>query len=515
MDPVEAANLSAGWVSCVATIVGLSAVYKAVKRTEAPRGPIPVACLADSFCGHEIVYLTPTPTRYPDKGLANPLFGVMHLTETRAPEKSKGAFADAPATTTVTTSSTFKPGQLQRIKTKTLFGDDESEIGLSSLRTNSSLQTIVRWDTLPWHPHILLAGSQAVPSNSPAFRSCIAISRATLLTMLAVSSMRLMQRLRGPSGLRYVYRGYIGIFTVDWPLGGNATVQFNLLDTRTSQKDVYPRGFYRSVRHAINMMCGCIDDGKAFRVHVSGRRKKGTYRMDYLVKGLNGCVAARDLYDMMGGDVYAVDLLSLVLITESTDVDSGSMTLQLPALGEESSAATTVHIGPSVINILAELMDKIPWTQLAWPMHRGLKDVIVAYGKPMWRAYRRALANTLRRTVIGREEQLIKQGWDQRFVYETLADLVADAALREGGSLTRAVTSVALLLWENCDTNDPRLHETQFWRNHVGPKAEEVDPDVMLDVDTVVALSKLYTVHASYEFDYGVHYDFPTQLLLY
>ena len=81
----------------------------------------------------------------------------------------------------------------------------------------------------------------------------------------------------------------------------------------------------------------------------------------------------------------------------------------------------------------------------------------------------------------------------------------------------RALTSVALLLFPECDVNDPRLDETRFWRGLVEKKGEEavvVGKNVLLDPDTVVALVKLYTVQCSYEFDYGVYLTLPPDLLL-
>jgi hypothetical protein len=335
------------------------------------------------------------------------------------------------------------------------------------------------------------------------------------MTMLVVSSVRIMQRLRGPSGLRYVYRGYTGIFLVDWPLGAPAMVHFTVLDTRTSREDVYPRGFYRNVRHAIQMMCGTVYDGKKFHVHVGGREPAGTYRLQYRPGGLNGTVAARDLYDTMGGNVYDADLLSAVELDEATAAKmEGVLQLLLPAL-EGSHAHAVTYVPPAEQRVLAELMDKLPWTQLAWPMHRGLRDLVVAYGKSQWTIHQNALANTLRKAVRGQEQLLINQGWCRQFVYENLASVVADGIMRDKGSLTRAVTSVALLLWKSGDTNDPQLHETVFWRNALEANITEVDADAHLDPDTVIALCKLYTVQCSYEFDYGVYQDLPTKLLMY
>jgi hypothetical protein len=76
---------------------------------------------------------------------------------------------------------------------------------------------------------------------------------------------------------------------------------------------------------------------------------------------------------------------------------------------------------PAEQRVVAEFMDKIPWTQLAWPMHRGLRDLVVAYGKLLWQAHQKALANTPRNAVKGREHVLIDQGWSRQFVYESLA----------------------------------------------------------------------------------------------
>ena len=83
---------------------------------------------------------------------------------------------------------------------------------------------------------------------------------------------------------------------------------------------------------------------------------------------------------------------------------------------------TTVYLPQTELVALAEYLDHLRWSPLAWSIHRDMKNILVAYALPYMHAYRQSLAITLRSAVVTHELALIQHGCGREFVKEHMAD---------------------------------------------------------------------------------------------
>ncbi|KAK3168137.1 hypothetical protein OEA41_004583 [Lepraria neglecta] len=131
------------------------------------------------------------------------------------------------------------------------------------------------------------------------------------------------------------------------------------------------------------------------------------------------------------------------------------------------------------------------------------------------KAYRPALAFTLREAIKTYPKELKAGGWKSKFVRDYMADTAAASVVMDGGDSgdsVRIVTAAALLLWNG---GDEGLDETQFWRSQVGKTdVGEIDASTMLEPDVVIALTKLFVLEWSNQLDHKLYEDLPLEMLV-
>ena len=186
---------------------------------------------------------------------------------------------------------------------------------------------------------------------------------------------------------------------------------------------------------------------------------------------------------------------------------SGAIELRLPSL--ERNTQLSMFIPESEQRILERTLDGLSWSSMSWSIHRGLRDILVAYAKPTMDEFRQSLASRLRGFINSKPQQLEANGWSAEFVRGAMAELAANSVLARSGNSgdsVRVVTDAALLL---SDEYPSVLDETDFWREdrHVLSKGSR------LSTNAVIALTKCSVLEWNIEFDYQMYHDLPPELL--
>ena len=369
--------------------------------------------------------------------------------------------------------------------------------------------------------------------------ACIPINRKVLIICFMMASARQIWRYAGSSGYRAAFTSYNGLYNVDLPLGGKATVTFSAHDSHKPVRDAHPTFFTRRVDKCIDMLAGVVvGESTGFTIAFPGREEPGEWVLHWQKLGYSAHYGSRNLYSIMGGDDYKIHKLvqrkydpddQLLKPTasdrsQSTQTDLSGKTivptpsrgdptvhtvplvLSLPSLQPEQKV--TLYVYDECIRQLALAMDNLPWTPLQWAIHRGMQDILLAYGKPTMQSYRLALAETLKLAVPGIAKNLIKQGWKASFVNETMADNVFVAIMAGSGGSGDTVRVVTAVVRELCAAGKPEgeLDCTSFWANNltkgrassgassVSSKDPIKAPDTQLEHDTIVALTKYFVL---------------------
>lgn len=119
--------------------------------------------------------------------------------------------------------------------------------------------------------------------------------------------------------------------------------------------------------------------------------------------------------------------------------------------------------------------------------------------------FRSQLAALLKRTVTSQPHLLERQGWESNFVRNSMGEMAASAVLLgkgNSGDLVRVVTDIMLALVN--DWSMDQLGEVRFWRLP--------DEEKELNLPGAVALTKMFIVEWSNEFDYQTYHDLPISL---
>ncbi|KAL8726859.1 MAG: hypothetical protein Q9181_005901 [Wetmoreana brouardii] len=329
--------------------------------------------------------------------------------------------------------------------------------------------------------------------------------------MLVLVNGRQMFRYSDASGHRASYASYCGHFYINWPLDGAATVFFAPHASHNRTTDVYPPHFPVRVDKCIQMVAGNVTSpSSSFKCAFAGRKQPGMWVLEYQPKGFPGAHGSRHLWNLMGGKVYEVDFLLARRLKDDDTPQDKAVTLQLPS--KEVHQNWTLLVPKAEEDILLQALDCLPWSSMSWSIHRGLRDILVTYAKPTMDKYRASLAAKLKSAVREHSLSLVKNGWHPDFVYSSMSDIAANSVMAgEGnsGDSVRVVTAAALLLW-NSDTHGG-LDETRFWRHRTQESGH--DDEDHLDVDAVIALTKLFVLEWSVDFDYQMYHDLPPDLL--
>ncbi|KAK8246217.1 hypothetical protein HDK90DRAFT_538304 [Phyllosticta capitalensis] len=416
-----------------------------------PTGPEINAKLSDGFCGLNNVYLSRVPVAQPagDAGWAT-FLAVIH-------QEPLGV--NSPSNS----NAELEKGLLPR--------DIEREL------------TSRGWESLPTAPLVRHRKS-----------ACTTISRTTLLTLLSLTNARPVFRHSDAAGHRAAYASYTGQWYIDWPLGSPATVHFAAHDSHSAATDVYPPSFERRVDKCVQMMAGSRSRGA----------KPGRYVLKHIPKGFPGAHGSRHLYNMMGGKVYEIDFLLAQRLGDHDAEPLGAIKLNLPSTLD--GVAVEMFVPAHEKAILTQAMDCLPWSPLSWSIHRGLRDILMAFSRIRMDGLRQQLASTLRHAVLDDPFALDAMGWEPTFVRQHMGEMAAGAVVAgsgNSGDLVRVVTDVALSLCASSSPND--FDETTFWRS----SAEESQG---LDQQAIIALTKCFTVEWSIDFDYQMYHDLPLKL---
>lgn len=235
--------------------------------------------------------------------------------------------------------------------------------------------------------------------------------------------------------------------------------------------------------------CGVDMTGKPLNVAFAGRKKPGLYVLKLLPKRFGAQRSAADLYNMMGGEAHGVDYFSRKQICTAPALKA-ERELVVPSLVDDKFS--TIYVGHPEAITIADCLDHLPWSPIAWSIHRGMKDILVAYALPYMQAYREPLAKALGAAVKTHSYALRHRGWQPTFIRDHMAEQAASAILGVdecSEDVCRIVAAITELL---CDKGQLDLDHTKFWVQHPHlPKQQEVQEP--LSPDTMVALLRRFS----------------------
>ncbi|CRK23408.1 hypothetical protein BN1708_003677 [Verticillium longisporum] len=361
-------------------------------------------------------------------------------------------------------------------------------------------------------------------SNTPTQRlilhrsaACATISRTTLIVMLAMTSAREGFRHVGAAGYRASYPSYGGLWTIEWPIGDLAIVRLSPHDILAAPgSDPYPPLLHVRVDCCVEMMSGILKNRKGLCVAFPGRKSSSAV-LRFQKNGYAGAHGSRHLYNMSGGVVYPVDLLARIDTPYPFPTIESEGTVHIEAPSLEQGKSVWILIPPLEREILVQAMDSIPWNTLSWSLHRGMRHIILGFGKPCMDLHRGQLADMLRQTVKQKSKTLMARGWASDMVLHHMPDVVHSTVMAghgDSGDAVRAVVDTAyLLVHAACN-----LDETHFWRDadNASSLADGAQEWAVLPLstDTIVALTKFMVIEWSQEMDYQMYHDLPMTLLI-
>lgn len=356
------------------------------------------------------------------------------------------------------------------------------------------------WSAIPLHP-----------LTRHKLTTCTVISRATLMALLCLTNSRPVFCYSSASGHRAAYASYCGQWRVEWPIGELARVYFCAHDSHTLSNDPYPAMFQQRVDKCLQILAGVVESQttNVFKCAFPGRKSSGKWVLEYAPKGFGGAHGGRHLYNMIGGNVKDVDFLHMKAIDTRLETSQDMVVLYLPNK-DRGVCDVTLYVQRQESTVLNEALDKLPWTFLSWSIHRGLRDILVAFAKERMDRYRSRLAETLRLTVAKWPERLDARGWNPLFVREDMAEMAASAVMAgqgNSGDSVRIVTEIAAILWGGTIS---ALDETKFWRHATTP----TPCPPTLDPMTVIALVKCFVLEWSVDLDYQMYHNFPVDMYL-
>ncbi|TVY50729.1 hypothetical protein LCER1_G006125 [Lachnellula cervina] len=340
---------------------------------------------------------------------------------------------------------------------------------------------------------------------------CVKISRATLMTLFALTNAQPVFSYSAAAGYRSAYPSYCGQWSISWPIGKPCTVSLAPHDSNSAATDVYPPEFSVRVDKCVEMLAGIVSDGAGWKLAFPGRAiGPGPWRLEEYKKGFPGAHGSRQLYNMMGGKVVEVDLLTLVRC--ETDAQKSALKLEVPCLIGDNDLAV-VFVPEPVQALLAQALDCLPWSSLSWSMHRGLKDMLLVYGKPAMNRHRCDLAIMLKYVAKERESVLVEKGWDAQFVRNYMGGMAESSIMAGAGSsgdLVRIVIALVEVLLEDSQVGRSKnKDQTKFWR---GQRTQGGNMD--LGMDEIIGLVKYFVLEWSQELDYQLYHQLPVSLFL-
>lgn len=356
-------------------------------------------------------------------------------------------------------------------------------------------------------------------SSSPK----ISISRGSLITLFIISNARPTFQYADASGYRSNFASYIGQWYINWSRGGEATVTLHSHDSHVAASDVYPPTLDVHVDRCVNMMAGVVaksSNPQDFNVAFPGRMAPGAYTLQFQARGYAGSHGSRHIYNMNGGAVYEIDyLLMKPLPKTASHYTKSKETIVLTLPSSDKGKEVIVHVGVKEQDMIRNALNYLPWSSLSWSLHRGLRDLLLAFAKATLDEYRQALADRLIAALEDNIEILESKGWNKLFVQQHMAAMARSCVLAGGGNsgdLVRIVTCLAELCWTGPSEG---LQETKFWttRNfelfETGKSCNPLRMAQDLDGDAVIALTKCVVLEWSIDFDYQLYHQLPPVLI--
>ncbi|KAL7623468.1 hypothetical protein AAE478_007150 [Parahypoxylon ruwenzoriense] len=531
LGKMDTANLTAAWLSFLATAVGLGGLisqasainekldpFHASRTAEylgvwfqrqaafpwwriakpPPQGPVIRADMARGFCGVNVIHVTRIPLLPPGRAGWSLILAMLNAEDPAALLRLRGPAAAS--------------------------GDGDGGAAEKGGVSSASAESV---DGAAYRDSWAQLERKALKRHQEA--ACIVISRTTLITMLVLTNGRPVFQYSDASGFRAGYASYCGQWYITWPIGQEAIVKFAAHDS-IGHTEVLPRSFAQRADRCAQILSGVVSSPPSgFSVAFGGRRPAGTYRLEHAAKGFQGAHSGRHLYNMLGGRAFEVDFL-LARPIDPLPAEDSLLVLELPAAdqddnkhrrrtGSSGEGEVRMVVGPREEEILRRALDCLPWTRMSWSAHRGLRDVLLAYGRPAMEARRERLAELLRRTVERHADEFRARGWDAAFVRENMAHMAVSAVLAGGGNSgdsVRVVTDVAAVAVAAASEGGgewglERLDEVRFWRDLPEDRGREPD-DGELDAQAVVALTKMFVLEWSQEFDYQLYHHLPIEL---
>lgn len=365
-------------------------------------------------------------------------------------------------------------------------------------KDNASFNPVAAWSNVPLAPLSLQDG-----------KLCVPISRAALMTLFALTNARCVFTYSDAAGHRSAYPSYAGQWGVTWPIREQCIVTFAAHDGMNAMKDVYPPTFPLRAGKCIEMLAGIVGDGQEWKVAFPGRAKKqGSWLLQERKKGFPGAHGSRHLYNMAGGKSAEVDFLALAPAGR-IEVTSDDLKLEVQCADPNVDTARII-VQKHEQELLRRALDCLPWTHLSWSMHRGMRDILLAYGSGVMNRYREELASVISATVRDKEIALIEAGWSPEFLRTSMADMASSSVMfgrGNSGDLVRIVASLVEILVDNSDGGESiNKDQTSFWRSSQRP--------AKLDLDGIVALTKFFVLEWSQELNYQLYHQLPGTVYL-
>jgi hypothetical protein len=215
---------------------------------------------------------------------------------------------------------------------------------------------------------------------------------------------------------------------------------------------------------------------------------------------------------MSGGKVFEIDFLFTRPLVEDDNAPEGQKMMTLPS--SQSDQHVSLYIARREMEILAHAMDCLPWANLSWSIHRGMRDLLLAYSSNTMEKYRPRLAEQLRKAAKSYHIELVDAGWNPTFARDYMGDMAASAVLAgrgNSGDAVRIVTALTELIYP---ATIQQRDETSFWRQHENLSSSPITVEEDLEPEAVTALVKCFIIEWSVNFNYQMYHQLPMTLFL-
>ena len=352
------------------------------------------------------------------------------------------------------------------------------------------------------------------------------IDSTTLVVFILLSQMTMEYRHDGPMGVSITFVGYTGKLRIK--SGAETVVEYEQFRDVQKGHNPYPISFPRKPRDCVHMGLGIVDRNPEDKVAFDDRQPSDGrgYTITLQRKGYHGQSYANDVYDLMGGHSRDVDFLAFKPIEGSHEMRN---------LYEFcTEGGYSFFLDQDMCMIIADCLDKLPWSVLGWSIHEGMRDILLGFASASLDLYRQELAVLFRMAAKTYADNLIAKEWKEGFVRTRMPDIVGAAFDNrlKSGNVCRVIAALAEEIWEHglptttttttmtaitaYQSTDAITKPTHFWREQLqhplGSMARPMKKS--LDPDAIVALTKAYFLKCSYEFDYRVYHKLPQKMTM-